>query len=116
MKTRDDAKTIFTWLLERQSATAAQIASAVQLSSEDVSRALQYVLRLQVFISKRRSAEKQGERVVYSVACAAFPNQRSCMPRPSFDALLSAWGMALVPPPLRSVSSRVCVLAHDEPF
>ena len=116
MKTRDNAKTIFDWLVKYQPSTAGQIAAATNLSSEDVARALQCGVRLGVLSPKRRGAAKQGERVTYSAAADTFPGQRSDTPRPTFDALLSAWGLALVPPRLPSATSRVCVLAHDDTF
>ena len=83
-----------------QPTTVARIVLAGVMSSGDASKAILYGIQLGVIERIRRPGAPQGERVQYRLTGQSLQPVRKAVDAPSFDALLTAWGIALVPPRL----------------
>ncbi|WP_186214480.1 hypothetical protein [Burkholderia gladioli] len=102
--------TIATWLKGRPHATLAQIAKATGLDRRATSYAIQYGVRTDVV--KRVDDDDLNGNAQYTLTGKEPGNTRSQRGESSFDHLLSAWGIALTPPQLPVLDSRL-VLAGD---
>ncbi len=83
-----------------QPTTVARIALAGVMTAGDASKAIQYGIQLGVIERIRRPGASQAERVQYRLTGQPLQPVRKAVGEPSFDALLTAWGIALVPPRL----------------
>ena len=101
MKVHRNTEKLVQYLREHpQPTTVARIALAGVMSSGDTSKAIQYGVQLGVIERIRRPGAPQAERVQYRLTGQSLQPARNGVGAPSFDALLTAWGIALVPPRL----------------
>lgn len=113
MKSRESAKLLFVWLGTHAPASIAQIRAAGLFQARDAHFAIQFGLRWGIFGAENRSLARQDERTAYSLTGKPFPAERELPAEPSFDGLLSAWGIARTPPTLPSVPTRVFLIDPD---
>jgi hypothetical protein len=104
MKAHANSEKLIVWLRLHQTATVAQIAASGMMNSRDASDALQYGLRYGTFERVKRPGARPNERVQYRLTGTPLPLLRTPA-APSFDGLLSAWGIARIPPQLPSCVS-----------
>ncbi|CAE6862518.1 hypothetical protein R69746_07893 [Paraburkholderia aspalathi] len=110
MKSYRHAEQLIAYLREQpQPVTVAHIAAAGIMNSRDASDAIQYGVRHGVFERIRRPGARANERVQYKMTGHRLPAAREAG-TPSFDALLTAWGIARIPPQLPGkVSAQVAL-------
>lgn len=106
MKAHHNAEKLFVWLLQHQPATIKQITASGLLNSREASDSVRYAIRCGVIEAHRRAGAAAEERVPYQLTGRPLPAPKTAAPAPSFDALLSAWGIAQVPPTLPSRMAR----------
>lgn len=100
MKNHRHAEQLIAYLREQsQPVTVARIVAAGVMNSRDASDAIQYGVRHGVFERIRRPGARANERVQYRLTGHRLPAVREAG-TPSFDALLTAWGIARIPPQL----------------
>lgn len=109
MKARDNAERLIDYLRKHpQPITVAELVAVGVMNSRDASDALQYGVRHGVIERIRRAGARPNERVQYRLTGRPAPLVAKSAAGPSFDALLTAWGIARVPPRLPShVSTKV---------
>ena len=101
MKTRDNTEKLIGYLRKRpQPTTVAELAAAGIMSLRDASDALQYGVRNGFIERIRQPGARPNARVQYRLTGRRGPTASKGNPGPSFDALLTAWGIARVPPRL----------------
>jgi hypothetical protein len=113
MKSREAAKLLFDWLRTHSPASIAQIRAAGLFQPRDAHFAIQFGLRYEIFGVEKRSAARQADRAAYFLTGKPFPGDKDRPAEPSFDGLLSAWGIALVPPKQSSVPGRIFLIDPD---
>ncbi|CAE6866899.1 hypothetical protein R75465_08019 [Paraburkholderia aspalathi] len=101
MKNRDNAERLIDYLRKHpQPTTVAALAAAGVMNSRDASDAVQYGVRHGVIERIRRPGARPNERAQYQLTGRPSPVAPKGIAGPSFDALLTAWGIARVPPRL----------------
>ncbi|WP_075359367.1 hypothetical protein [Caballeronia sordidicola] len=101
MKTRDNTEKLIGYLLKHpRPTTVAELAAAGVMTLRDASDALQYGIRNGCVERIRRSGARPNERVQYRLTGRRAPTASKGDSGPTFDALLTAWGIARVPPRL----------------
>ncbi|MFL9937164.1 hypothetical protein P0D88_51570 [Paraburkholderia sp. RL18-103-BIB-C] len=112
MNARDNAEKLIDYLRRHpQPTTVAELANAGVMNSRDASDALQYGVRHGVIERIRRPGARPNERVQYRLTGRPVPSAAKGAAGPSFDGLLTAWGIARVPPRLpEHVPTRVVEL------
>jgi hypothetical protein len=105
MSTHDNAEVLLAWFRERASATVSEIAASGLMKSRTASDAVQYALRNGALERIVRSGASAKDRVHYRATGVALPAPRAQAGQPSFDGLLTAWGIVLEPPRLLSTES-----------
>jgi hypothetical protein len=101
LKTRHNAERLIGYLREQhQPVTIARIAAAGIMNSHDASDAIQYGVRHGVIERSKHRGASASERVQYRLTGHPLPAARKAVAAPSFDALLTAWGAARIPPSL----------------
>ena len=102
MNTRRNTERLIGYLREQhQPVTIARIAAAGVMNSHDASDAIQYGVRHGVIERIKRRGARANERVQYRLTGHPLPAARKDVAAPSFDALLTAWGVAHIPPPFQ---------------
>jgi hypothetical protein len=97
---RANAEQLVQWLEVHQPATLTRIASVGIMSMADAANALQYGLRHRII--ERDGSPDGGPGGAYRYRLTGRPlavERAPAIARP-FDALLTAWGIALIPPEL----------------
>lgn len=74
------------------------------MSQREIYDALQYCIRHGVIERERCPGAALNQRILYRLTGAPLPGGK-VLSGPSFDALIGAWGIACVPPPLPAVLS-----------
>jgi pantothenate kinase type III len=98
LKTRRNAERLIGYLREQhQPVTVARIVAAGIMNSHDASDAIQYGVRHGVIERIKRRGARANERVQYRLTSHSLPATRKDVAAPSFDALLTAWGIAHTP-------------------
>ena len=108
MKLYDKAQKLIAWWPANQPATVKQIASAGILNSRDASEAIRYGMRHGTIESVKREGAHPDERELYRLTGQPLPVAGKAPSPPSFDELLSAWGIARVAPQLSATTFRKC--------
>jgi hypothetical protein len=93
MKLQHNVERLMEYLQDREPTTVARMAVDGVLNSRDASDAVQYGIRLGVLQRIRQPGMKSGERVLYRLTGQPLRRSSSASSRPSFDALLSVWGI-----------------------
>ena len=106
MSTHESAEVLLAWFRERSRATVSEIVASGLKKSCTASDAVQYPLRNGALERIVRSGASAKERVHYRATGIALPAPRTQAAQPSFDGLLTAWGIVLEPPRLLSTGSR----------
>ena len=106
MSTHENAEILLAWFRERASATVSEIVASGLMKSRTASDAVQYALRNGALERIVRSGASAKERVHYRATGISLPALRTQTGQLSFDSLLTAWGIVLVPPRLLSTESR----------
>lgn len=97
MKAHKNAEKLLDWLIQNQPATVAQMSALGVMSAKEVTFAVQYALRKGVFEPIKLKHVKPSERVRYRVTGRPLPEIKATADAPSFDGLLSAWGIGRPP-------------------
>lgn len=105
MSTHEKAESLVAWLRQRPSATVSDVAASGLMNSRTASDAVQYALRCGALERVVRRGASAKDRVHYRATGVALPAPRS-QSVPSFDGLLTAWGIVLEPPQIRAIDSR----------
>jgi hypothetical protein len=115
MKAHTNAARIMGWIKQNglDTATAAQVGASRLMTARDAAYALEYGARHGALERVKRADCAQNERVAFRPTGKALPKLRVHSEAPSFDALLSAWGIPTVPPRLTGFPSRTYELAYD---
>jgi hypothetical protein len=108
MKVHVNAMKVMVWLSNHQRATVGQIAAKTSIKSRDVSVAVQYSVRHGSIERVPTAVEEPKTRPLYRVTGKPLPTQETGSARSSFDELLTAWGIARVPPQLNAETSYIC--------
>ena len=106
MSMHENAEVLLAWFRERASATVSEIVASGLMKSRTASDAVQYALRNGALERIVRSGASAGDRVHDRATGVALPAPRAQSGQPSFDGLLTAWGIVLEPPRLLSTQSR----------
>ncbi|WP_321949339.1 hypothetical protein [Paraburkholderia sp. J10-1] len=114
MSTHENAEVLLAWFRERASATVSEIVASGLMKSRTASDAVQYALRNGALERIVRSGASAKERVHYRTTGIALPAPRTQAGKPSFDGLLTAWGIVLEPPLLVSTRSRTHQISDSE--
>ncbi len=104
MSTYANAKALIAWIQQRPSVSVREIVASGMMESHTASNAVQYALRNGALERVGRSSPGAKERVRYRATGETLPTPRT-RSMPSFDGLLTAWGIALAPPCLQSTAS-----------
>jgi hypothetical protein len=109
MKTRRNAERLIAYLREQhQPVTVTRVAIAGVMNRGDASAAMQYGVRQGAIERIKVPGASASGRVLYRLTGQQLPVLEKEESAASFDALLAAWGIARVPPPLPGeVSTRV---------
>jgi hypothetical protein len=112
MKSHRYTERLIEYLREHpQPMSAAGVVMAGVMNSLDASYAIRYGVRHGVIERIKRPGARANERVQYRLTGQPLPPARKGGAVPSFDALLTAWGIARVPPQLPGeVSARMVSL------
>jgi pantothenate kinase type III len=95
LKTRRNAERLIGYLREQdQPVSIARIVIAGVMSSHDASDAIQYGVRHGAIERIKRRGARANDRVHYRLTGHPLPAPRKGVAAPSFDALLTAWGVA----------------------
>jgi len=105
MSTRENAEVLLAWFRQRSSATVSDIVASGLMKSRRASDAVQYALRNGALERIVRTGASAKERVHYRATGITLPVPRTQTGQPSFDGLLTAWGIVLEPPRLLSTAS-----------
>ena len=105
MSTHANAEALVAWVRQRPSATVSDIAASGLMNSRTASDAVQYPLRCGALERITRRGASAKDRVRYRATGMALPASR-VQSVPSFDGLLTAWGIVLEPPQILVVDSR----------
>jgi len=106
MSTHEKAEALVAWVRQRPSATVSDITGSGLMNSRTASDAVQYALRCGALERVVRRGASAKDRVHYRATGVALPIPRTHGAQPSFDGLLQAWGIVLVPPELQASESR----------
>jgi hypothetical protein len=110
MKVRENFSKLIDYLCKNpEQTTVESIVAAGVLNSRDAYDALQYGVRNGVILRTKAAGVWPKGRALYRWTGHPFPAVKNGAAGPSFDALLTAWGIARVPPciPGYSPSRRV---------
>ncbi|MEX3917938.1 hypothetical protein AB4Y43_17100 [Paraburkholderia sp. BR10872] len=113
MSTHENAEALVAWVRQRTSATVSDITAAGLMNSRTASDAVQYALRCGAVERVVRRGAGAKDRVHYRATGVALPVPRTRGAEPTFDGLLTAWGIVLEPPQLLSVSSCTHQIADE---
>ena len=108
MKVYDKVQKLIAWWPVNQAVTVKQIVTAGVLNSRDASDAIRYGARHGAIERVKREGTHSDERELYRLTGQPLPVAGKAPTPPSFDELLSAWGIARVPPQLSATTSRKC--------
>jgi hypothetical protein len=98
-KVHDDITVLVAYLRERQrSATVATMVAAGIMNPRNASHAIQYGIQHGVLERIKVTGAAPNERIQYRWTGHPLSQVKRGMAVPSFDALLTAWGIPLVPP------------------
>ncbi|WP_233874905.1 hypothetical protein [Paraburkholderia adhaesiva] len=100
MKVHENARLLMHWLAENQPATIAQIAAAGLMTSRALSDAVGYATRHGTIVRIQLPVKSGRECFELRLTGRALPTGPGLASPPSFDELLSAWGITLNPPSL----------------
>jgi hypothetical protein len=104
LKTHRLAEKLVTYLRSHQPATVAAIVLAGVMTSKEAGGGLQYGIRHGVIERVKRPGAAYNGRLQYRLTGRRLPRvslaEDDGASAPSFDALLSAWGIAPVAPPV----------------
>uniref|UniRef100_UPI002AB673F9 hypothetical protein n=1 Tax=Paraburkholderia sp. J8-2 TaxID=2805440 RepID=UPI002AB673F9 len=114
MSTHENAEVLLSWFRERSRATVSEVVASGLMKSRTASDAVKYALRNGALERVVRSGASAKERVQYRATGIALPAPRTQAGQPSFEGLLTAWGMVLEPPRLLSTSSRRHEISDSE--
>jgi hypothetical protein len=101
----ENAEALLAWMRERSHATVADIVASGLMASRTASDVVQYACRCGALARDVRKGASARDRISYRVTGVALPAPRAPSV-PTFDCLLSAWGIALDPPHLATTASR----------
>ena len=113
MSTHANAGALVAWVSQRASATVSDIAASGLMSSRTASDAVQYARRCGALERVIRRGASAKDRVHYRATGVALPERRA-QSAPSFDGLLTAWGIVLAPPQIPAVDSRRYLISDQE--
>lgn len=113
MSTHVNAEAVVAWVRQRPSATVSDIAASGLMSSRTASDAVQYALRCGALERVIRRAMSAKDRVHYRATGVTLPAPRA-QSVPTFDGLLTAWGIVLEPPQIRALDSRRYLISDHE--
>ncbi|EEF24995.1 conserved hypothetical protein [Ricinus communis] len=97
---RANAEQLVQWLERNQPATLARVVSAGVMSMADAANALQYGIRHRIIVRDGLPDAAPGGACRYRLTGRPLVFERPSVIVNPFDALLTAWGIALVPPEL----------------
>jgi len=112
MRIHASALTLLAWLRQRESASVREIASSGLMSSREASDVVQYAMRYGA-LERITSVPVTRGSTRYRSTGAPLPELRSVFASPSFDGLLSAWGITQHPPELPVVRRHVYQIADN---
>lgn len=101
MKVHTNAGKVMEWLRTHQPATIVQISASGLLNARATADAVKYGIRHRVFEEVKRPGAGPNDRVSIQLTGAELPAVRKPASGPSFEGLLTAWGIAPVPPQLQ---------------
>ncbi|MBK3786742.1 hypothetical protein G3A43_41905 [Paraburkholderia aspalathi] len=113
MKIYGNAQKLIDWLRVHQPATMVKIVSTGMMQPRTVRDAVQYAMRQGAVERIRRPGASSNERGLYQLTGRPLQERINNPTGPSFDGLLSAWGIARVPPQLPSEISCRCRVADE---
>jgi hypothetical protein len=111
MKIHNNAERLIRYLREQhQPVTVARVVTAGVMERRDASEAIRYGVRLGAIEPIKVCGATTRERVSYRLTGQQLSAPKKKGSSPSFDALLTAWGIARVPPQLSGEVSRRVML------
>jgi len=105
MEAHRNAEKLIKLLAKNKPASVAHVVASGLLNIRDTQDAFQYGVNAGVFDRIKVEGAGRSERTQYSWNGKPLPADPGA-PAPTFEPLLEAWGIAIIPPMLRHESSR----------